>query len=315
MNDPTGPPSDGERLKHAIRRLVDEIRSKIDTEQGGVGTFADHSFLALAAQLEQLEPGRPWEESLGNLSSSIEGLKTGLQRLRQLAHRQSRGRYVDYEERVRDLAGVHGASDLGYFELVASQGEVSCLQWQGMPLFKTAYDFSLYPMILWSLRPRTIIELGSGSGASAVWMAETAATFELGATVHSVDIRLPDVSHDAVRFVRGDCEAIRDVFDAAFLRGAPRPWMVVEDAHVNVAGVLEFFDSWLAEGDYLIVEDSAAKQGELAAFISARPGRYKVDTYFTDFFGRNVTCAQDSILVRRATEGPLSPPRSQDTHD
>ncbi len=35
-----------------------------------------------------------------------------------------------------------------------------------------------------------------------------------------------------------------------------------------------------------------------AAFPAEFAGAYKVDTRYTDFFGRNATCAVDSILVR-----------------
>ena len=164
-------------------------------------------------------------------------------------------------------------------------------------LFKTVYDFSLYPMLLWALKPATIIELGSGTGASAVWLADVAAMSGLGSNVYSVDLTKPALQHDRVRFIEGDCLAIETVFDREFLSSAPHPWLLVEDAHVNVYGVLTHFHPHLRTGDYVIVEDSAEKQGEIRRFLAQAPG-YKVDTCYTDFFGRNATCAQDSILVR-----------------
>ena len=35
----------------------------------------------------------------------------------------------------------------------------------------------------------------------------------------------------------------------------PHPWYVIEDSHVNVTGLLEYFDRFLQPGDYLMVED------------------------------------------------------------
>ena len=64
--------------------------------------------------------------------------------------------------------GVDRSCDLSDLDLMMSQGVFDCMQWRGMPLFKTVYDFSIYTMLLWALKPRTIIELGSGTGASAV---------------------------------------------------------------------------------------------------------------------------------------------------
>jgi hypothetical protein len=46
------------------------------------------------------------------------------------------------------------------------------------------------------------------------------------------------------------------------------------------------------------VEDSRIKTRELGAFLALREQHYRVDTRYTDFFGRNATCAANSIFVR-----------------
>jgi cephalosporin hydroxylase len=173
------------------------------------------------------------------------------------------------------------------------------MRWRGLPLFKTAFDFAIYPQLLQDLRPRTILEIGSGSGASALWLADLARTFELDAVVHSVDIRPAAAEHPGVRFYRGDCRLPETLFPAEVLAQAPRPWLVIEDAHQNVTGVLAYLHDRLRPGDYLVVEDSDVKRLELALFDAAHPAQYRVDTHYTDFFGRNATCANDSIFVRQ----------------
>ncbi len=65
-----------------------------------------------------------------------------------------------------------------------------------------------------------------------------------------------------------------------------------------MAAVLEQFHHYLTPGDYLVVEDSDVKREALRTFLGAHPGEYLVDTRFTDNFGRNATCAADSIFVR-----------------
>jgi hypothetical protein len=57
-------------------------------------------------------------------------------------------------------------------------------------------------------------------------------------------------------------------------------------------------DHFLAPGDYLFVEDSRIKTQDLIRFLAQRAQRYDVDTRYTDFFGRNATCAANSIFVR-----------------
>jgi cephalosporin hydroxylase len=297
MDPAAGAGMHGDVLKEAVRQLAAGLREKLETTQGGVGTFADHAILGLLSQLDAFGAEAAWEPGVAELAATAEGLKEGLQRLQGLAVRQAQGRFVDYDARARGT-GLHGSSDLSYFELAMSQGTTECLRWRGLPLFKTVYDFALYPMLVHELRPRTVIELGSGTGASALWLADVLVMQGTGAQVHSLDVTPPDVTHERVRFIQGDCRAIEAALPPASLAGLAHPWLVIEDAHVNVHGVLAYLHEHAAGGDYVIVEDSAGKQEELAQFLSARPGCYRVDTRYTDFFGRNATCAQDSILVR-----------------
>ena len=65
-----------------------------------------------------------------------------------------------------------------------------------------------------------------------------------------------------------------------------------------MAAVLEQFHPSLLPGDYLVVEDSDVKRQAIREFVGGHPGDYLVDTRFTDFFGRNATCAADAIFVR-----------------
>ena len=300
MNSAEPPPRlRGEALKQAGRRLVAELQAKIEGVQQGVGTFADHTLLDLIGKLERFDRALPWEDSVAQVSRNLDDIRLTLQRLQLLLTRRAQGRFVDYQERSQSMPrGVYGDSDLNHLDLSMSQGAFHCMQWKGMPLFKTAYDFSIYTMLLWALRPATIIELGAGAGASAIWLADLATTFWIDSTVYSVDVRKPDVEHDRVSFIEGDCTRIDTVFEEKILRNAAHPWLIIEDAHVNVYGVLSCFHPYIVPGDYVVVEDSAGKQEDIGRFLEEQPGRYKVDTHYTDFFGRNVTCAPDSILVR-----------------
>ena len=101
----------------------------------------------------------------------------------------------------------------------------------------------------------------------------------------------------------GDCAYPEQLFDPGLLGAEPHPWLVVEDAHHNVGAVLEHFHKCLSSGDYLVVEDSDVKRDTLRRFVADHPGAYLVDTRFTDNFGRNATCAADSIFVRMPAAG------------
>jgi len=289
----------GDALKQASRKLAADLQSKIDGAQQGVGTFSDHVLISVLGRLERLDDGLPWEDSVSQLGATIDELRLAVQRLQLLLGRRGQGRLVDFHERAQAVTGgVDRDCDLSDLDLMMSQGVFDCMHWRGMPLFKTVYDFSIYTMLLWALKPRTIIELGSGTGASAVWLADLSETFGIDSKVYSVDLKKPELQHDAVTFIQGDCLNIESVMGQDLLGNADHPWLVIEDAHVNVDGVLRHFHPYVRQGDYVVIEDSASKKDDITRFLLGVPGCYAVDTYFTDFFGRNVTCAQDSIFVR-----------------
>jgi cephalosporin hydroxylase len=290
----------GDSLKEATNKLAEEIQMKITNTQNGVGTSFDNGFLGLLKELHKLDKTISWEESAKRLRG-IRGLQLRLilPRLKQLLHRRTQGRFVEFQNRFHHTFwGLHSSRDIGLLEFTMSQGISECMHWKGLPLFKTVFDCSLYSMMLWDLRPKTIIELGSGAGASSIWLADLMEMFDIEGTIYSVDLKQSKLQYPNVRFIQGDCYQIEQVFTDNFLKTLPHPWLLIEDAHVNVYGVLRHFHSHLQLKDYIVVEDSARKQTALSQFLNQFPDCYKVDTYYTDFFGRNATCAQDSIWVR-----------------
>ena len=290
-------PIGGEALKRAAEALAAEVEDKVGERQNGLPTFFDNFVRGVIAELRLLDPARPWEETVQRLSGPQgERLRARLALLRRVLAGRG-GRLVDYPERAGANPGTW-PSAIDPDTLTMSQGTAECLQWRGRPLFKTVFDFALVPMMLWDLRPATVIELGSGNGASALWMADLMASFGIDGRVYSLDLKASKARHDRVTFMAGDCNAIAAAFPAEFLNPLAHPWLVVEDAHVNVPGVLAHFHPFLAAGDVLYVEDSLTKRRDLARFTTEFAGAYKVDTRYTDFFGRNATCAVDSILVR-----------------
>src|SRR6185295_1395830 len=71
------------------------------------------------------------------------------------------------------------------------------IHYKGLLNAKSPVDISLYSMLIWELKPATIIELGSFQGGSALWFADQMQA-QLGAgTVHSFDINPESVSERA----------------------------------------------------------------------------------------------------------------------
>jgi cephalosporin hydroxylase len=294
----------GEALKAATFKFRNYLRTKVESEQGGLLSIFDSWFTRVVTQLARLDPGRSWEDSVreeaARAPAQSQSLQWDLMRLRLFLDRWEQGRFVEYAR--REQAGIHYyprfGTEFSIDVLLTCQGAPALMRWHDIPLMKNVFDFALYPMLLAELRPLSIFEIGSGMGASAAWFADTLASLDITAGVHSVDLKKAQAKHPQVTFHQGDCSAPEGLFELELLRSAPHPWLVVEDAHHSVEAVLHHLHKFIMPGDYLVVEDSDVKRDDIRRFLGAHPGNYLVDTKFTDNFGRNATCAADSIFLR-----------------
>ncbi len=194
--------------------------------------------------------------------------------------------------------------------------------YKGVPCLKSPIDLAIYLSLLWNEKPRTILEIGSKEGGSALLFHDVAAAFELGATVVSIDLEKPaNPPPGDVRFLEGDVTNLDAVFEEHGLFSLPRPWLVVEDsAHTYSAclAALEFFRRHLRPGELLVIEDGVlAELGlsedydggpnrAIADFFVRWPRAFEVVTGYCDMFGTNATYNPNGYLRR-------SPPASSDS--
>jgi len=200
--------------------------------------------------------------------------------------------------------------------LLAIQQSLHNYHYRGVPMLKNPFDAALYPKLLWKLKPRTIFEIGSKSGGSALWMGDMIDTFGIDARVHSLDIvRVTAVSHPRVTFLEGDGRALKKSFSAEFLQDQPKPWLVIEDAdhhYETSSAVLRFFHPWLKPEDYIVVEDgiisdlvedaecNSGPHRALKEFLQQHSGTYEIDGEYCDFFGYNMTWCTNGFLKKKA---------------
>ncbi|HEX8174956.1 MAG TPA: CmcI family methyltransferase [Pyrinomonadaceae bacterium] len=210
---------------------------------------------------------------------------------------------------------VHSSySEIDYELLMKIQQGTMAYRYRGLSLQKNPFDLALYLLLLEKARPRTLIEIGSYQGGSALWFADQGSILGLNLQVISIDIEPPStVASPSVSFLRGDAAELASVLSPSFMSGIQRPLMVVEDSS-HLAGttraVLEFFDAWLRPGEYIVIEDGILSDmrvahlydgGPLRAieeFLEKRGGSYEVDRGLCDYFGRNVTWNVDGYLRR-----------------
>ncbi len=186
--------------------------------------------------------------------------------------------------------------------------------YKGVSCQKNPFDLALYSKLLWEVRPATLIEIGSAAGGSALWFSDMLRTFELDCQIYSVDVaQSAQFDCEGVHFLQGDALFLEKTFARDFLEGMPRPLLLIEDsAHLyeTTLAFLRFFDTHVAPGDYIVVEDGIVDDmvGEafdyyengpnraVETFVNETRGRYRIDREYCDYYGENVTWNTNGYL-------------------
>lgn len=184
--------------------------------------------------------------------------------------------------------------------------------YRGVPLLKNPFDLGLYPRLLWALQPRTIIEIGSKSGGSGLWLGDLLNNFGIDGHIYSIDlVKVESVSHPRVTFVGGDGRRLDETLRPEFLQKCPRPWLVIEDAdhtYETSIAVLQFFDPWLRPGEFIVIEDGIVSDLSEDAACTIGPHRalreflrqhgttYRIASDYCDFYGHNLTWCTNGFL-------------------
>ena len=195
------------------------------------------------------------------------------------------------------------------------QKGVMTYQYKDTPCAKSPLDIAIYMRLLWLEKPRTIIELGTKYGGSALLFLDLSRIMGLDCSVISIDINpAPPLEVENIRLIRGDVHKIEEVFDQNQLYNLPRPWFVVEDsAHTYSACLhaLKFFSANLHEGELLAMEDGILSELGLAEkydggpnravkeFLEQFPGEFEIETSYCDMFGVNATYNPNGYLRKK----------------
>lgn len=216
----------------------------------------------------------------------------------------------------RDLAHRQWSSSLPRAVLEGIQNQVHHQRYRGRQFVKSPFDIAMYLQLLERERPRTIIEVGSKEGGSALWLADTARALGLECGVLSFDVVPPEpAEHDTVEFRRGDGRRFGEALVAAAAGDLPHPWLVIEDAdhaEATTLGVLRGVHPFLEPGDLAVVEDgnlsdlypesfpefSSGPHAGLRSFLADHGADYEIAADLCDLYGYNTATATNGILRR-----------------
>ena len=208
-------------------------------------------------------------------------------------------------------------TSLPYELMMSIQNSVHNYLYRGVPIQKNPFDFAIYPLLMWQLKPRTIIEIGSKSGGSALWFGDLLTNFGINGHIYSVDIvKVIKYSHPNVTFLEGDGQNLQETFSDDFLKKLHHPLLIIEDADHSFQtskSVLEFFHPYLDQGEYIVIEDGiisdivqdklyqSGPHKALKFFVEKYDNEYEIDSEYCDFFGYNLTWSTNGYLKKLTT--------------
>ncbi|QOZ23837.1 CmcI family methyltransferase [Bradyrhizobium sp. CCBAU 51753] len=176
------------------------------------------------------------------------------------------------------------------------------LTYKGLIMIKTPFDLALYARLIWELQPRTILELGSFQGGSGLWLADQMSVLcEHPGEVHSFDLLTKCIhesaKHPFLTFHQADLSD-PNAFDKNLLMRLRHPWLVIDDAHVQIFSIFSCLRDFLESGDYYVIEDDPIRADKeiIDGLQLAEQSGFLVDTYYTDAFGTNLTSAPNAWL-------------------
>jgi cephalosporin hydroxylase len=185
--------------------------------------------------------------------------------------------------------------------------------YKGVSCLKNPFDMAIYTKLIWDLRPKTLIEIGSNQGGGALWFADVLTAANLDCPVLSID-RVPPrgVVDPRIEFLAGDALQLGRVLTAARLASLPHPWLVVEDsAHLYdvTLAAIGFLAAAMSPGDVLVVEDGVIDDLGLSQSFQGGPNRavaellatsppLRMMTEYCDMFGVNATYNPNAYLRR-----------------
>jgi len=113
-------------------------------------------------------------------------------------------RFIDFESRSEENCNISNQNRTSEMSVVLSQGTHSVFHWKNYIAFKSVFDLAIYSMLITELKPNIIIEIGSGKGGSAIWLADMMKILGLEPKVYSYDINKPNINYVGVNFFQFD---------------------------------------------------------------------------------------------------------------
>lgn len=182
--------------------------------------------------------------------------------------------------------------------------------YKGIRAIRCPFDYVIYQMIIWEIKPDLIIEIGTSNGGGALYMADILDMIGNG-IVHTINIENKadkEVSeHPRIKlFTEGWVN-----YDTEEAKKFSKILVIDDGSHIyeDVLGALKKFSNLVSPGSYFIVEDGIVNElckekgfngGPLRAIqeFLKENNNFKVDRAYCDMFGKNATFNVNGYLKK-----------------
>lgn len=183
--------------------------------------------------------------------------------------------------------------------------------YKGVKAIKCPFDYVIYQMIVMDIKPDLIIEIGTHTGGSSLYLADL---LELNGNgeLHTID--LPSNTEDDQLHLHKRIKIFKNGlvnYDVSGL-GKYSTILVIDDGshqYEDVLAALEKFSSFISKGSYFIAEDGIVTELGIAKQFNGGPQKaikeflqqnnnFIIDRKWCDLFGPNATFNVNGYLKK-----------------
>ena len=182
--------------------------------------------------------------------------------------------------------------------------------YKGIRSIRCPFDYVMYQMIIWEIKPDLIIEIGTSNGGGALYMADILNMLGNG-VVHTINIEnVADkevLEHPRIKIFTNGWEN----YDLKETVGFSKILVIDDGSHTcdDVLGSLNKFSPIVTIGSYFIVEDGIVDELQKSKELNGGPlkaireflkskNNFIVDRKYCDMFGKNATFNTNGYLKR-----------------
>lgn len=182
--------------------------------------------------------------------------------------------------------------------------------YKGIKAIRCPFDYVIYQMIIWDVKPNLVIEIGTNIGGGALYIADLLDSIGKGEihTVDIVDIVDENVKrHPRIKFYKEGWEN----YDVELAKGYETVLVIEDGSHhyKDTIGILNKFSNIVSKDSYFIVEDGIINElglekayggGPLKGIREFLPNHpeYIIDKKWCDMFGKNATFNVNGYLKK-----------------